>query len=145
MNAPKAAAHRSIQRPSTYRRRSPSTSPRYLPIAGRRRLSDLLDGLRSSEAEVTVEWQDAGTMMPRSGQTLCSESTQRSVHLLDLRRGSESTACGRTDKPGSNSSRNTKEHAMTAEPIDPAATSLLPTQPIDITDCLPTPREEPTA
>ena len=34
---------------------------------------------------------------------------------------------------------------MTAQPIDPAAISLPPSQPIDITDYLPNPREEPTA
>jgi hypothetical protein len=34
---------------------------------------------------------------------------------------------------------------MNAQPIDPAAISLPPTQPIDITDYLPDPRNEPTA
>jgi hypothetical protein len=34
---------------------------------------------------------------------------------------------------------------MTAESIDPAAISLPPTQPIDITDCLPDPHGAPTA
>lgn len=34
---------------------------------------------------------------------------------------------------------------MTALPIDPAAISLPPTQPIDITDYLPNPHDEPTA
>lgn len=34
---------------------------------------------------------------------------------------------------------------MIAQRIDPAAISLPPTQPIDITDYLPDPRKEPTA
>ena len=34
---------------------------------------------------------------------------------------------------------------MNAQPIDPAAITLPPTQPIDITDYLPNPYDEPTA
>lgn len=34
---------------------------------------------------------------------------------------------------------------MTAQPIDPAAITLPPTQPIDITDYLRNPNDEPTA
>ncbi|MFF2276275.1 hypothetical protein [Agromyces sp. NPDC058126] len=34
---------------------------------------------------------------------------------------------------------------MNAQPIDPAAISLPPTQPIDMTDYLPDPSNEPTS
>lgn len=40
---------------------------------------------------------------------------------------------------------DTKEYTMTAIPIDPAAIGLPPTEPIDITDYLPDPLDEPSA